>query len=101
ALECGIAEAPHWGEAEYAAMVSGSASGVRRLLVVAERDAGELVGFAAGSVVASVGGLESVVVDANARRGGVGRALCEAVIAWCKEQGADAVELEVRSGSAG
>ena len=39
-------------------------------------------------------------MDGAARRMGVGRALCEAVIDWCKGQSA-ALELEVRAGSEG
>ena len=42
-----------------------------------------------------------VAVSVPARRGGVGRALCEAVVRWCRERGATEVELEVRAGSAG
>jgi ribosomal-protein-alanine N-acetyltransferase len=30
-----------------------------------------------------------------------GRALCAAVLEWCRARGADAVELEVRAGSLG
>jgi ribosomal-protein-alanine N-acetyltransferase len=100
ALERATAEAPHWGKAAYAAMVGGETGYVRRSLFVAEA-AGRLVGFAVGKVVADVGELESVAVDSLARRGGVGRALCGAVIAWCREQGAAWVELEVRAMSEG
>jgi ribosomal-protein-alanine N-acetyltransferase len=104
ALERVVAEAPHWGEAEYGAMVAEQSGGLRRCLVVAEAASG-LVGFAVGKVIGSerdcLGELESVVVAARARRGGVGRALCEAVVAWCRGQGAAAMELEVRAGSVG
>jgi ribosomal-protein-alanine N-acetyltransferase len=66
---------------------------------------GRLVGFAVGKVIGTgrdcLGELESVVVDAEARRGGVGRALCEAVMDWCRGKGAVAMELEVRAGSTG
>jgi ribosomal-protein-alanine N-acetyltransferase len=101
ALERGVAEAPHWGEAEYAGIFAEQGGGVRRCLFVAEAGNG-LVGFAVGKVIAgSVAELESVAVDARARRGGVGRALCEAVVDWCREQGAAVLELEVRAGSVG
>ena len=105
ALERSVAEAPHWVEAEYEAMVVESAGdvGVRRCLLVAESD-GDLVGFAVGKAIGQGevwGELESVAVVAGARRAGTGRALCEAVIAWCRGRGADAVELEVRSANAG
>jgi ribosomal-protein-alanine N-acetyltransferase len=112
ALERAVGEAPHWSETEYAAIVSsqedtrGGVQGgeVRRCLLVAEAE-GRLVGFAVGKVIGmgrdGVAELESVAVEAGARRGGVGRALCGAVVEWCRGQGAAAIELEVRAGSAG
>jgi ribosomal-protein-alanine N-acetyltransferase len=103
ALERAIAEAPHWGEGEYAAMGRRDRA-VRRCLFVAETE-GRLVGFAVGKVVGSdgkgVAELESVAVEAAARRGGVGRALCGAVADWCRGEGVATLELEVRAGSAG
>ena len=106
ALERGIAEAPHWAEGEYAAMLGGDEAGgaLRRCFFVAEAE-GRLLGFAVGKVIGlSVEGLaelESVVVEVAARRGGVGNALCLAVADWCRERGARALELEVRAGSVG
>jgi len=106
ALERGIAEAPHWAEGEYAAMVHvvEADSAVRRCFFVAEGKE-RLLGFAVGKVIGvdagSAAELESVAVQADARRGGIGRALCEAVAVWCGEQGVRALELEVRVGSGG
>jgi ribosomal-protein-alanine N-acetyltransferase len=105
-LEKATPEAPHWAEAEYAAIVSPDESGaaMRRCLFVAEAESG-LLGFAAGKVIVSgtlrLAELESVAVSASARRVGVGRALCEAVIGWSREQGATEMELEVRAEGAG
>jgi [ribosomal protein S18]-alanine N-acetyltransferase len=106
-LEWEVAEAPHWAAAEYRAIVDsgGFADGaVRRRLFVAEGETG-LLGFSVGKVLVSeamgLGELESVAVDVSARRNGVGRTLCEAVIRWCRERGATEVELEVRAGSVG
>jgi ribosomal-protein-alanine N-acetyltransferase len=106
ALERATAEAPHWAEAEYGSIVQekGEVNGVRRCFFVAERD-DAVVGFAVGKVAGrgteSVAELESVAVAISARRLGVGRTLCEAVAAWCQEQGAAALELEVRAASEG
>jgi ribosomal-protein-alanine N-acetyltransferase len=105
ALERSTAEAPHWAEAEYAAIAADSSDGtVRRCVFVAEAD-DRLLGFAVGKVILSaghgVGEIESVAVDATARRFGVGRALCAAVVTWCSDQGAVEMELEVRAGSSG
>ena len=103
-LERAIAEAPHWAEAEYAAMLAPASDAVRRCLFVAESEPG-LIGFAVGKVIGigeeSSSELESVAVGSDARRMGVGRLLCIAVIDWCRAQGAAAMELEVRAGSAG
>jgi ribosomal-protein-alanine N-acetyltransferase len=105
ALERGIAEAPHWAEAEYVAISDKDGDGaVRRCFFVAEGE-GRLLGFAVGKVIGSdadgLGELESVAVEAAARRSGVGRALCAAVADWCRGQGVRAMELEVRAGSDG
>jgi len=98
ALERDVAEAPHWAEAVYAEIVA--ESGVRRCLFVAEAE-GLLLGFAVGAVTGDSAELESVAVRGDARRRGVGRALCDAVAEWCRLQGATALELEVRAASAG
>jgi ribosomal-protein-alanine N-acetyltransferase len=108
-LERAAAGAPHWPEAEYRRVIEdldgGKAGGkttplVRRSLWVAETE-GRLAGFAVGKVGPGgdgvVGELESVAVAAEERRHGVGRALCEAVIAWCRGLGAARMELEVRA----
>jgi [ribosomal protein S18]-alanine N-acetyltransferase len=84
-------------------MVGGGTGLVRRCFFVAEMDE-RLVGFSVGKMIGAIGGvgeLESVAVDAETRRLGVGRRLCAAVISWCRELGAEGVELEVRSGSEG
>jgi [ribosomal protein S18]-alanine N-acetyltransferase len=105
-MERKIVEAPHWAEAEYAAAIADVSDGVdvavRRCVMVAEGE-GRLLGFAVGKMIGSgpegVAELESVAVDLAARRGGVGRALCDAVIDWCRRLGAGVMELEVRAGS--
>jgi ribosomal-protein-alanine N-acetyltransferase len=109
ALERAIAVAPYWPEAVYAAIVTTQtlavqAGATRRCLLVAEGEGG-LAGFAVGKVAGveaeGLGEIESVVVDAQARRAGVGGALCKAVVEWSRGHGAAAVELEVRAASAG
>lgn len=105
-LERAVAEAPHWSREEYAALGGSESDGaVSRCVLVAEGVGDEgvmrLVGFAVGKFVGmdgqSAGELESVVVAEAARRTGVGRALCQGVLEWCRQRGAAAVELEVRS----
>jgi [ribosomal protein S18]-alanine N-acetyltransferase len=97
ATEC----APHWPLSAYSAILDGVDT--TRCLIVAQTG-GALAGFAVGVVHSgepASSELESVVVDANARRGGIGRALCVAVIDWCRLRGAADVVLEVRAASAG
>ncbi len=98
-VERSAVEAPHWGEGEYLAALDDEAA-VRRCLMVAEVE-GRVVGFAVGKVAAGVGELESVAVEGEERRRGVGRALCVAVMEWCRAGGAGTMELEVRAGSVG
>jgi ribosomal-protein-alanine N-acetyltransferase len=107
ALERDTSEAPHWTEMEYAAIVNADREAdalVRRCLLIAEGE-NRLMGFAVGKIVpsgeGSVAELESIVVQEATRRVGTGRALCTAVIAWSRQQGAAALELEVRAGSRG
>jgi ribosomal-protein-alanine N-acetyltransferase len=103
-LERAVAEAPHWAESEYAAMIVPASGAVRRCLFVAEGEQW-LIGFAVGKVIGigpdSSSELESVAVHSTARRTGVGRRLCATVIDWCRAQGAAVIELEVRASSTG
>lgn len=99
ALEKSIAEAPHWTEAAYAAVIdSRDDPYLRRCLFVAVQELA-VIGFAVGKLTADVAELESLAVAAAARRGGVGKALCDAVIQWSRRQNAAAIELEVRAAS--
>lgn len=98
ALERATVEAPHWREAEYAAAIGGGGDYLRRCLFVADLG-GALIGFAVGKVAGNSAELESVAVELQARRGGIGGALCRAVIGWCTTAGAATVELEVRAAS--
>jgi len=101
-MERGIVGAPHWAEAGYAGMLREDGGAVSRCLLVAESESG-LAGFAVGKVIGrgpgSAAELESVAVRPEVRRAGVATALCATVIAWCRELGAAALELEVREGN--
>jgi len=94
-VERGASEAPQWGEARYREMLQGEGPLQRELLVAVEGE--RLAGFAVASVVLDEAELESVVVDAEFRRRGVGRLLCEAVLGWARERGATQIRLEVRA----
>jgi ribosomal-protein-alanine N-acetyltransferase len=104
-LERATVNAPHWPLAAYQSIFDCEVP--KRCLVIAESAAGEsepmLLGFAVGQLhpgVESVAELESVVVADSARRAGIGRALCLAVLDWCRAFAVGQVILEVRAGSA-
>jgi len=99
-LERMTERAPHWSRTAYEAVLNAEVA--PRCLFVAEGEGG-VVGFAVGVMQAGgrVGEIESVVVAERARRNGNGGELCDAVVAWCRAQGAEEVVLEVRAGSAG
>ena len=98
ALERATENAPHWPQSAYAAILEDAAA--PRCLIVAETS-DALAGFAVGMIQQSAAELESVVVAANSRRAGLGRALCDAVLDWCGSHGATEIILEVRAASAG
>ncbi len=83
-------------------MRNGWETAAHRCLFVAEKD-DSLAGFAVGvlhpATPERIAELESVVVSANARRAGIGRALCRAVLDWSRSNGATEPVLEVRAPS--
>ena len=111
ALERGIDTLPHWSMLDYLAAQSPvggrlGMEGTTRCTFVAEgKDDCGIVGFAVGKVLATetdvVAELESVGVALAVRRMGIGEELCATVIAWARDMDASAIELEVRSRSAG
>ena len=76
---------------------------------VAERGGDGIVGYLAGVVheaetfrtVGGVGELESMVVRAGLRGGGVGARLVEAFLAWCREQGVRRIAVTACAANAG
>jgi tRNA threonylcarbamoyladenosine biosynthesis protein TsaB len=101
-------EAPRWKREDYAQYVQaeaaeGLSSGPIRVAWVATGAAGEILGFAAASVVLDGEEnrceLESMAVRVDARRQGTGAALLRAVGAWAAEKGARRLGLEVRAGN--
>ena len=107
AMERETAEAPHWTRKEYGVIFSsrdGDGS-LHRCLMVAATGA-QLLGFSVAGVIRADatecwGEVENMAVIHSARRMGIGRALCAALLDWCRQQGATRVHLEVRSGTVG
>ena len=108
AMERVTPEAPHWSVEVYRAALAredGSGERVRRVLV-AEGEGSEVVGFVVGQVLRLASGeaegeVESVAVMAEARRRGVGGAMCRELLGWFRAEGVREVGLEVRAGSVG
>lgn len=71
-----------------------------RCTLVEKDAAGAVRGVATFSAVADVADLNRVVVDADARRSGIGRRLVLAGLEWADAMGAQQVMLEVEAGNA-
>ena len=100
-IERAVPEAPHWGESVYRDMLlqdSGEITLNRALFVAGNSE--RISGFAVVAVVADQAELESIAVDPERRRLGVGRALSDAIMVWGREAGAREMLLEVRSANA-
>ncbi len=87
-----------WSPGLLAEVVGGTLPTVHA--VVAEQD-GEVLGYAAGSLVVEVAELQRLVVAEAARRRGVGGALLDALLALARDAGAGRVLLEVREDNEG
>jgi ribosomal-protein-alanine N-acetyltransferase len=100
-LDRAIENLPHWPVAEYRTALVET---WQRCLFVAEVE-GRLVGVAVGVVTVIAGEcsaeLETVGIAESARRQGLGRQLCVAVISWSQARGAVRLDLEVRSQNPG
>ena len=106
-LERETLTAPHWAWSEYTPLLNAPTpptAAVRRCLFVAV-DGRAISGFAVGKAIGlghdAEAELESVVVRSEMRRQGLGSALCRAVMDWSRDEGAGAIVLEARAGSAG
>jgi ribosomal-protein-alanine N-acetyltransferase len=74
----------------------GSATtGEQRNILVAESEEG-LIGFGVVGIAADQAEIESLAVSTTARRRGIGRSLCEALMQWARMRGASRALLEVR-----
>jgi [ribosomal protein S18]-alanine N-acetyltransferase len=98
-LERQTSGAPHWQRADYE-MLSSFAGALRRRGVVA-RGASGVAGFAIANLLTvnceTEAELESIVVEAGARRKGLGEALIKALLTRLEREGVSRLRLEVRS----
>ncbi len=103
ALEHSVPEAAHWSTAEYVQILhpESQEAALRRWIFVAED--GELKGFIVVKLL-RVGGtveaeIENLAVAPQARRSGLGSALCKTAMEACAAAGVQVVTLEVRAGN--
>lgn len=97
-LELDNLGADAWSEGLVAEGVNGLLPTVRYL--VAEVD-GEVVGYAAASIVADIAELQRIAVDPSRRRGGLATDLLDAVTGLAREGDAERLLLEVREDNDG
>ena len=88
--------APRWGVEAFAAALSLERI-PKRVALVAEGEAGQVIGFVVGMVIAPEAELESIGVCLDAQRRGVGKALLESWRKGVGTAGAEEIVLEVRA----
>lgn len=93
-LQGGTPEAPQWKQEIYEEFLA--KGNLPRQVFVAKAGC-LLAGFVAARIAVDVCELESIVVDAQARRAGVGKALLACLLEWARSHHSSRVELEVRS----
>jgi ribosomal-protein-alanine N-acetyltransferase len=93
--------APQWSEAVWRGLLQTAAGSypVRQVFVAVDTE--QVVGFLVVMLSGDVAEIESVAVQMELRRKGVGGALCRHSMHWARERGASQIELEVRSQSTG
>lgn len=99
AIEQACAEAPHWSEAVWNAVLSEEEGSEPVRVGFVSEGSGGVVGFVVVSCACGVAELESVAVAEAARRRGVARTLCTEAMAWSRGRAAQVIELEVRASS--
>lgn len=87
--------APCWTSATWHQVMDSVVEGEQRNILVAESEDG-LIGFGVVGIAGEQAEIESLAVSVDARRQGIGRNLCEALIEWARMGGANGVLLEVR-----
>ena len=100
-LQQGCTGAPQWTSDVWDGLLSANQGKPPLRSVFVAEDRSGIMGFAVVSRCNGTAEFETVAVRHEARRRGVGRALCEAAMAWAHRRGASAMELEVRASSLG
>ena len=87
--------APHWALTTWQQVLESATKGEQQRVLVAESGEG-LIAFGVVGIAGDVAEIESLAVSPAARRCGIGRSLCEALMQWARTRGASRALLEVR-----
>jgi ribosomal-protein-alanine acetyltransferase len=87
--------APAWKPQTWHSVLASAVSGAQRIVLVAEAD-NQLVGFGVLGRAHDSAEIESLAVTTAWRRRGLGREICDQLLAWARDHGATQAFLEVR-----
>lgn len=94
-LEVATPEAPHWNRGTYETLLS--RPGAALLFVAEDRD--RIAGFLIAQAVADLCELESIVIDPESRRTGIGKAFFAELVNSAIKLDLSRIQLEVRRGN--
>ena len=96
AIASTLKDAPHWPQSDYVAALDPSST-PHRIAVVAANAAGDVAGFAIASLLPPQAELETIAVQAEAQRQGIGTKLLSHLIDELKAAAVSEILLEVRA----
>lgn len=88
--------APRWTLHTWQQVLESAANGEQQRKVLMAESTGRCLGFGVMGLAGDEAEIESLAVSPAARRQGIGRSLCEALMAWARTRGARRALLEVR-----
>lgn len=87
--------APHWSAHTWQQVLQSTSADAQRVVVVAESET-KFIGLGVLGRADDTAEIESLAVRSAWRRHGIGRRLCEELLAWARAHGATRASLEVR-----
>jgi ribosomal-protein-alanine N-acetyltransferase len=92
-----LPEAPHWQQSAWLSALNPDSAPRRIALVAAGPQPGSIHGFAVASLLPPQAELETIAVDPESQRLGLGKSLFQALAAELKAAGVGELQLEVRT----
>ncbi len=96
-IAASLPDAPNWPQSVYLTVLDPAATPHRIVLVASAAQAKDLQGFIVASLLPPQAELETIAVEADCQRQGLGRRLFDALAAELRETGVHDVTLEVRA----